>query len=424
MNLEKRFEQLRNFLEEYQFLHELEVLERYPLKMGIFDEWAQEMKTFTKDQLIQFENSPHPQMIKDPEFKLFIEQIHKLQHIPKKQFNPQKIPQSISQKMSLKKQHEIGVIKEEIKDKKIKHLIDIGSGAGHLSSYLLWDSNLKSLCIDQSSEFQKIGKKKLSKYHPDILERLSFQTCTFTPSTPLESKKHGMIIGLHACGDLTPIIIKKFIDSENEYLLSYGCCFHKLTPQYINLSKQAKESPLILSNHSLTLAAKGYKPKTSQELTFRDQVKKYRYGLHIYLKDHKALEFASIGNALRSDYEGPFYQYAHKYAFDQLKDVSQTDLENFIHDPRTLEKINRLIYLGIIRSFLARLIEVYIVIDRALYLSQQGFEIYLQETFDRKLSPRNLSLGAKKMYFFRLNLPHKNTLNRYFPHLICYKKLI
>lgn len=396
MNLEKRFKKLHQFLGEHQFLHELEVLERYPDTMGIYEDWIKDLEDLSPDELINFENNPSSTFLKNSSFIDFLDEVLFLQRIPKKDFHLKKIPQTISQKMSLKKQHEISLIKEEINELDIKQLIDIGSGAGHLSSYLLWDSNLKSVCIDQSSEFQEIGKKKLSKYHPQILENIDFETMTFSPSSELSFLEDTMVIGLHACGDLSPLIIDKYLRSKNKFLLNYGCCFHKLTEDYINLSSYAKKNPLKLSNHTLTLAAKGYKPKSKEELNFRDKVKLYRYGLHIYLKDDKDLEFITIGNAQKSDYESSFSDYAFKYAHSHLNGVSRDELDIFISSLETNKKIRRLVLLGIIRSILARLIELYIVIDRALYIQEKGYKVELNETFSKELSPRNLSLMAQK----------------------------
>lgn len=56
-----------------------------------------------------------------------------------------------------------------------------------------------------------------------------------------------ILIGLHACGDLTSLIIKNFVSTPDATaLISFGCCYHKLNgscdklftqPQFHNFPK-------------------------------------------------------------------------------------------------------------------------------------------------------------------------------------------
>ena len=48
----------------------------------------------------------------------------------------------------------------------------------------------------------------------------------------------------------------------------------------------------------------------------------------------------------------------------------------------------------IIRGLLGRVIETYLVLDRAVSLEEQGHKVDVIEIFDRKLSPRNLLIKS------------------------------
>ena len=50
----------------------------------------------------------------------------------------------------------------------------------------------------------------------------------------------------------------------------------------------------------------------------------------------------------------------------------------------------------LIRNAFARPLEILLILDRALWLREKGFETQIQAIFDRRLSPRNLSLIARR----------------------------
>lgn len=45
----------------------------------------------------------------------------------------------------------------------------------------------------------------------------------------LDTKNDYLILGLHACGDLSSTILKHFVENKNvKVLVSVSCCYHKL----------------------------------------------------------------------------------------------------------------------------------------------------------------------------------------------------
>lgn len=394
MKLEKRFNDIQSFLRQHQYLHECEVLLRYPNQQAPYHNWAKSVLALPTDQRRQHENGSLMLENFPTDYQDFLAQIKELQLLPKQNYSEQKIPQILKRKMTEKKQHELSVINQQFQKLNCEHFIDIGSGAGHLSSYLLWQNKKTSECIDLNAQFQEIGKKKFKRDLPELLERLTFTHAQFSKQTPLKETKNMALIGLHACGDLSVEILQSFTQNQIAAVLNYGCCYHKLNSSNINISQRAKLNPLILTNHSLTLAAKSYKAKTDHELDFRDKVKSYRYSLHILLQDQLQKEFITLGNATASDYAKPFAFYAKKYAPQFFKNYSDTELNAFYTASETQAKVDYLMCMGIIRSKIARLVEIFLILDRALYLVENGMQVELEETFDPQLSPRNISLLA------------------------------
>lgn len=398
MNLEKRFIEIQKILIEHSHLIQHEALDLYPGMPPRYKSWVDSINRLStlekrelENELILSNNSATPKDYKD-----LLLSIQKLNLLPKLEASAPSIDKKLLKKINLKKQHEIAIINDQLKEKEIKQITDIGSGAGHLSSILLHGNKRESLCIDQEEKYQEIGKKKFQRDMPELLERLKFQTCSFNRKTELKTGQDSIILGLHACGNLSVDILRKAITSRTGMVLNYGCCFHKLDPAHLNLSVLSKKVGIRLSNHALTMAAKSYKKLTQKDIEVRSKVKKFRYTLHLFRTDFSNLGFETLGNANKQDYNGSFSDYAFKYCPDLELSTSKEQLERFYSSETVESRVQEILNLGIIRSHFARLLEVYIVIDRALYLEENGFNTELLETFSRDLSPRNISLFARR----------------------------
>ncbi len=393
MNLEKRFLQIKQILIEHRSLLEKEVLEQYPNSPSPYTNWAQELLALSASELIQLENTLNTPKALSEDYQNLLKKIKSLTELPKPTIKTTKMAPNFARKISLKKRHEIELINSQLAQLTCENFIDIGSGAGHLSSFLLQNNTKTSTCLDKEKAYQDIGKKKLQRYYPEILKRINFMTADFQDIQDISCAQETTVIGLHACGALSKNIIDFYLNSEAKYLLNYGCCFHKMNADNFNLSTFAKSQPLELTNHELTMAAKSYKNISQATFEQREKVKLYRYVLHMYLYDHFKSGFTSIGNTHSSDYQKDFAHYAKKYSL-QLKQHDSKKLNFFFQTKKDLAKFY--IRLGIIRSHFSRLIEIYLILDRALYLKENQTHVSVTETFDRKISPRNLSLMAYK----------------------------
>ena len=49
---------------------------------------------------------------------------------------------------------------------------------------------------------------------------------------------------------------------------------------------------------------------------------------------------------------------------------------------------------NIIRWQLGRALEVYLLLDRCLYLEEKGYQVSCLQFFDEEISPRNIGIGA------------------------------
>ncbi len=402
MDFSEKFNSIHTFLKPYSYLWSEEVLDRFPQCLEDSNPYLDSLLNLEVMDLLRIENLEE---IGNPLIDALLIQIKTLIDIPKIDFFQKEGFDSRKNftRMSVKKIHEVTQISKYLHSEKLNHIIDIGGGVGHLSQHLIQYNQATATSIDMDPILQEQGKARINRLYSDINDKLEFKLVkveknNLNKTFNSDIQKKSKLIGLHACGELSNHLIDLYLESDIDSFLSVGCCYHKLENE-INISKTAKEKPLKLTIQSKTLATRTYKKLTLQEYQKRVTVKKKRYALQLLLyKKFGIKDFVGVGNAKIQEYEKPFSDYATK----RLKSInfehklSAKELNDFYRSPETTNAINFMVVLGTFRSLFARPIELYIILDRALYIQEKGFNVSMTEIFDNKKSPRNIALTSTR----------------------------
>lgn len=278
-----------------------------------------------------------------------------------------------------KKAHELSRItaflKNHYKSEYPLQLLDLCGGMGHLSLALSQHfPQMKSHTIDYDSKLISKGRK--INQNPNIyFQNNNLRQLKVKDSTDL-------VIGLHTCGDLAEHALKCFHCSQSKSFLSWGCCYHKIpTAYYSPISEQGKTYLPLFDKYPLTLAAKSYKPQTTENINRRVRVKTYRYALELFLG--KKLRTGPLSPNI---YQGSFSDYLQKVC----PEISQKEALKFFNENKN--HIQKLISLGFKRDLWGRVIETSIILDRALFLEEKGYYPEILEFFSPEISPRNLGI--------------------------------
>ncbi len=110
----------------------------------------------------------------------------------------------------------------------------------------------------------------------------------------------------------------------------------------------------------------------------------------LFLPAHKQQE------GKNKDYEQPFSDYAISKIENLNLHISyeRDELDQFFLDPTIQAEIKRMLVADMIRWKFGRLIEYYILFDRALFLKENRYETQLIQFFDELISPRNIGIVA------------------------------
>lgn len=416
MDIKKHYQHIAAYLGQTRAVWAHEVLERDPsLWPKEYQELLQEVSQlshYEKWKILE-QRSPHPLTSVSRRLQHHLELCEKLTKLPSIQSQRTlKLPSWAFKKVRHKKQHEISVLAQVLDEIRQQigpsQLIDIGGGQGHFARVMSHYFNWETTSIDREQKFIELGLKRLKKYPPPKnaakldLKRLDFQGLESPDQIGVENlfQKNSFSLGLHTCGSLAVRHLQTHQNFQTKGLLNFGCCYGKIQKEEdLNLSKTALESPVQWSTPALNLAARAHAQLSYPDFCMQERVKSYRYALGLFLESRfPGEDVSSVGNAPGRNYLGPFTSYA-RVKFDYLNRAwgleLEKELEEFYYSHETRQKLEQLFCADIIRWSFGRLLELAILLDRALYVSEDGKQkVQLVQFFEESISPRNIGLLA------------------------------
>ncbi|XP_059121568.1 methyltransferase-like protein 25B isoform X1 [Peromyscus eremicus] len=328
-----------------------------------------------------------------------------------------------------KKQHEIRRLGELVK--KLSDLtgctqvVDVGSGQGHLSRFMSLGLGLMVKSLEGNQRLVKRAQHldqellqaldKMEKQHPQVVQRgprhSPRHVVQWVSSTalceelllPLETPGQGstrlLLTGLHACGDLSVALLRHFCCcSEVVALASVGCCYMKLSdPSSYPLSQWVAGLP----GHELPYRLREGACHALED--YAERLQKAGPGLQTHCF-RAALE--TVIRHVCPELRRPGVQGIPRAHELKIEEYVQQGLQRVGLDPQLPLDLaalraqqaqeNRVVAFFSLALLLAPLVETLILLDRLLYLQEQGFYAELLPIFSPELSPRNLVLVATK----------------------------
>ncbi|XP_069735023.1 methyltransferase-like protein 25B [Phaenicophaeus curvirostris] len=216
-----------------------------------------------------------------------------------------------------------------------------------------------------------------------------------------------LVAALHACGDLSPALLRHFARSPAlAAVASVPCCHMKLST-----SPQPAGRPLgyplsawvaTLPGHELSYRAREaachaleeYRERLGEE-SDRLRVHCYRAALETLIRAAKpGMKHPGV-QTVKKSHALTFAQYARLGLPRVGLDPDAVPLESE-EVKAMLEQQHKVVAFFTLTQLLAPLVETLILLDRLLFLREQGFHCALIPLFDPRFSPRNLALVAAR----------------------------
>lgn len=272
-----------------------------------------------------------------------------------------------------------------------RHWLDWCSGKGHLGRLLTLDGGALT-CLENDAALVATGQQ-LSERAGLIAAHL--QQDVMAASVQLHAEQTP--VALHACGDLHVRLLQLASHSGCRQLAVAPCCYNRIsTPNYQALSETAKTSALQLSLDDLGLPLSETVTAGARVRRQRDQSMAWRLAFDLLQRQLRGVDdYLPTPSLAPAWLSASFADYCqHLAALKQLPAPSAQDwhvLEN-----QGWQRLAKVRNLELLRGLFRRPLELWLLLDRALYLQEQGYSVRLGSFCPSQLTPRNLLLLAER----------------------------
>ncbi|MBV6290089.1 methyltransferase [Pseudomonas aegrilactucae] len=273
------------------------------------------------------------------------------------------------------------------------HWLDWCAGKGHLGRRLLGPTQ-QLTCLEHDPALVLAGEQLSQHHHLPAEHRL--QDVMSSDADAQLTHQHTPV-ALHACGDLHVRLMQLASAKGCRQLAIAPCCYNRTRgPLYQALSSAAQASALSLSIDDLGLPLSETVTAGQRVRRQRDESMARRLGFDLLQRQLRQCDDYLPTPSLPSSWlSKPFADYCRDLA--ALKDLEVASA----HDWAALEqagwaRLAQVRNLERLRNLFRRPLELWLVLDRALYLGEQGFDVRLGSFCPYPLTPRNLMLLAER----------------------------
>ncbi|MCG9692182.1 SAM-dependent methyltransferase [Vibrio sp. Isolate22] len=268
------------------------------------------------------------------------------------------------------------------------------SGKGFLGRILSQQSSQKVTSFEWQQSLCESGQKIADAQH---LEMTFVQGDAFSESADKVFNPNQHAVALHACGDLHVELVKKSVSHGLPAVTISPCCYHLIRDEnYQPMSSVAKTSALTLSKSDLRIPLQETVTGGERVKRHRQLEMSYRLGFSQLLKAEMGIdEYIPVPSIKKSELAEGFESFC-RWACEvkELSLGSNIDFDSYLLQGEALfwemEK------LSLVQQVFRRPLEIWLALDRAIYLKEQGYEATIEEFCERSVTPRNLLIHGVK----------------------------
>lgn len=274
-----------------------------------------------------------------------------------------------------------------------KHWLDWCSGKGHLGRRLLGvDQQLT--CLEYDPALVASGQALSQRHH---LHALHVEQDVLAANTALLLNAEHTPVALHACGDLHVRLMQLASAAGCKQMAIAPCCYNRISrTEYQALSSAGSRSDLQLSLEDLSLPMSETVTAGARVRRQRDTSMARRLAFDLLQRQVRGVdEYLSTPSLPSAWLEKPFADYCRDLAaLKELSTIGQQDWPAL--EAAGWQRLAEVRNLELLRGLFRRPLELWLNIDRALFLTEQGYVVRLGTFCEAPLTPRNFLLLAER----------------------------
>ncbi|MPR01966.1 methyltransferase [Pseudomonas sp. MAFF 212408] len=269
------------------------------------------------------------------------------------------------------------------------HWLDWCAGKGHLGRRLLQPGQ-QLTCLEYDPALIAAGKA-LSHHHG-----LPATHCLQDVMADVTISPHHTPVALHACGDLHVRLLQVASAAGCKQLALAPCCYNRISADhYQALSAAGRASHLHLSIDDLGLPLSETVTAGNRVRQQRDTSMARRLGFDQLQRQLRGCDdYLPTPSLPASWLAKSFADYCRELA--SLKGLSTGEQDWPALEAHGWRRLAEVRNLELVRGLFRRALEMWLVLDRALFLAEQGYSVQLGTFCEPTLTPRNLMVLAER----------------------------
>lgn len=204
-------------------------------------------------------------------------------------------------------------------------------------------------------------------------------------------------VALHACGDLHTSLLRHAQDFNVQRIAVAPCCYNRIKGEhYQPLSTLGKNAKLRLTRSDLSLPLQSTVTAGRRDKRLRDQAMAWRLAFDELQRATRGVDeympIASVASRwMQQDFAGWCQQVAE---FKEVELPAQLDWNAL--EQRGWQLLAQIRNLELVQCLYRRPLELWLLLDMALFLQEQGFSVQLGNFCETALTPRNALILAER----------------------------
>ncbi|MDG3087655.1 methyltransferase [Vibrio hannami] len=268
------------------------------------------------------------------------------------------------------------------------------SGKGYLGRILAAKSGEKVTSLEWQNELCISGQQEADTRH---LPMEFVQGDAFSPEVELLFKPNQHAVALHACGDLHVQLIRRATEHHLKGITISPCCYHLIRDDlYQPLSEPAKQSTLKFSKSELRIPLQETVTGGERVKKHRELEMSYRLGLDLLLTlETGSKEYVSIPSVKKSELANGFEYFCRWAAEKKGLCLPEVDLEFWCQ--KGIERFWKMEKISLVQQVFRRPLEIWLALDRALYLEEKGYKVSVSTFCEKSVTPRNILIHGGRI---------------------------
>jgi len=273
------------------------------------------------------------------------------------------------------------------------HWLDWCAGKGHLGRRLAHDGQALT-CLEYDASLVEAGRRLSDKLgvHGNHLRQ-----DVMAEDAADQLKAHHTPVALHACGDLHVRLMQLAANARCKQMAIAPCCYNRIaSDRYQAFSLEGQASALSLSLDDLGLPLSETVTAGARVRRQRDSSMARRLAFDLLQRQLRGLDDYLPTPSLPSAWlDKPFDDYCRDLA--ALKHLPAPHHQDWHALEATgWQRLAEVRNLELVRNLFRRPLELWLILDRALYLQQRNYRVQIGTFCPTPVTPRNLLILAEQ----------------------------